>query len=681
MTEVRHGGGPGQLSRSRAQHLLENLREQIRNHDYRYYVLADPEVSDAEYDQLMRRLQALEKEHPDLVTPDSPTQRVGGFAPTDFKPVLHEEPMLSLDNVYTPDEFREWVARLRRFLNDRDPGEFMVEAKIDGVSLSLVYENNILATAATRGDGQIGENVTPNAKTIRTIPLRLPTDAPKRIEIRGEVYMDKKDFARFNEGEKKAGREPFANPRNMAAGSLRQKDSRVTARRPLKFFVHSIGLSGLDTKPPTQFECLGYAKRLGFQYPAIDQVVGGVEEAIRFYQDFESKRSSLPYEIDGLVVKVNDLGIHSKLGATTKSPRGAVAFKYTSTQATTVVKDVQFSVGRTGTITPVAEMEPVSCGGVTISSASLHNFEEVERLGVRVGDTVLIERAGEVIPHVIKVIPGKRRGGERPITPPKSCPVCKGHVVKEEDLVAYRCANPSCPAQIMRSLLHYASRDAMDIEGFGDKAVEQMVESGRVKDFADIYTLTKEDLLKLELFADKRAENLLEEIQESKVRPLSRLLNALGIPHVGEKMARILAERFGEMDRLEEASREDLEAVHEVGPILAEAISSFFRQPQVRNLLKRLDRAAVNFKEPKRPVRGDSPFAGKTVVFTGELPGATRSEAEAKVRELGGEAVSSVSKKTDFVVAGSEPGSKHDKAKKLGVRVLTPEEFFRMAKE
>ena len=655
----------------------EKLREDIRRADYRYYVLADPEISDAEYDALMRRLQQLEDAHPELRAPDSPTQRVGGFAPTDFAPVKHDPPMLSLDNTYNPEEFLEWVEKVKRAFKG-DPGEFVLEAKIDGVSMSLLYVDGRLKTGATRGDGETGEDVTPNVKTIRAVPLSLAAGAPKVLEVRGEVYMDKRDFRAFNESEKKAGREPFANPRNFAAGSLRQKDSRITARRPLRFFAHSMGRSEGAPAFKSHWEYLQYVKKLGFALPGIDAVCRDADEAVKAYRGFENRRESLPYEVDGLVVKVNSLENQRKLGFTAKSPRWAIAFKYASTQATTAVKDIIFSVGRTGTITPVADLEPVACGGVTISSASLHNFEEIERLGLRIGDTVLIERAGEVIPHVVKVVSSKRTGKEKPVVPPKACPVCGGKVVKEEELVALQCVNPSCPAQLKRSLAHFASRDAMDIEGLGEQVVEQVVERRMVKDFADIYDLRKEDLLQLELFADKRAENLIAAVRASKDRPLSRLLNALGIRQVGEKMARTLASRFKTLDALAAASEEELLKVEEVGPIVAESILSFFGQSQVKALLKRLKAHGLNLKEPERAAPQDSPVAGKTFVFTGELASMPRSEAEAKVRDLGGEASGSVSKKTSYVVVGRDPGSKADKARKLGVATLDEDAFLRL---
>ncbi len=659
---------------------VERLREEIRRHDWRYYVLASPEVSDAEYDRLMRRLEELEAAHPDLRTPDSPTQRVGGAVAEGFAPVRHATPMLSLENAYSPEEFMEWEARLHRVLKSEDRVEHVIEAKIDGISMSLLYVDGALSVAATRGDGETGEDVTANVRTIRSVPLKLRAEARGNLEIRGEVYMDKRDFARLNESMKQAGREPFANARNAAAGSLRQKDPKITAQRPLRFFAHSMGhYEGPAFR--SHWDYLQHVKGLGFAVPAINERAKDAASVVKFYKAFENERASLPYEIDGLVVKVNDLELQKRLGFTAKTPRWALAFKYPSTQATTVVKNVIFSVGRTGTITPAADLEPVPCAGVTISSASLHNFDEVARLDVRVGDTVLIERAGEVIPYVVKVITSKRTGDEKPVVPPARCPACGGKVVKEEGLVAIYCANPSCPAQLKRGLEHFAGRAGMDIEGLGEVVVNQLVDRGMIEDFADVYALKKEQLLTLDLFADKRAENLLAAVEASKARPLSRLLNALGIRQVGERLARTLADHFHTLDALAKAPAEELLKAEDVGPIVAESIAAFFGEPKVDALIRKLKRHGVNLTEPERPKVEGSPIEGKTFVFTGELTSMTRGQAEARVRELGGEAAGSVSKKTGYVVAGAEAGSKLEKAKKLGVTVLDEAAFLKLIGE
>lgn len=655
-----------------AQKEVDRLREHIRRHDHLYYVEDRPEITDAEYDKLMRRLQELEREHPDLVTPDSPTQRVGGAPSQKFKPIGHLLPMLSLDNAFTPDAIQEWDERVRKLLKGA-ACRYVVEAKIDGLSCALIYRNGLLEVGATRGDGETGEDVTANVKTIRAIPLRLETpDPPPLLEVRGEVYMTKKDFARMNEEETEAGREAFVNPRNTAAGALRQKDPKITASRPLRFFAHSIGQGTLEFG--AHWEYLQAMRKLGFPVTAILQRFDSIDAVIRFYETFEAKREKLAYEVDGLVVKVDDLRQQRLLGTTAKSPRWAIAFKYPAQQAATTVKRVWCSVGRTGTITPVAELEPVFVAGVTISSATLHNFDEVARLGVADGDKVLIERAGEVIPRVVKVV---EKGKGKKVSPPSQCPVCAGAVEKEEELVAYACVNPSCPAQIKRGLLHFASRDAMDIEGFGDVVVEQVVDKKLVADFAGIYALRKEDLLTLELFKDKKAENLLAQIAKSKEQPLSRLLYALGIRHVGEKTARVLAQRFPELDAVAGATEEELTAVKEIGPVVAATIRRFFDQSQVKGLLKRLKAAGVRTDEPKRETAG-LPLEGKTIVFTGEMEKMTRGQAEEKFRELGGEASNSVSKKTDFVVVGKEPGSKAEKAKKLGVKILDEAAFLKL---
>ena len=681
----RSFGMNSKLAKARAE--AEALRRDIRYYDYRYYALDDPEIPDAEYDKLYRKLKDLEEKYPEIVTPYSPTQRVSGTASSSFKPVQHDPPMLSLDNTYNAEEIREWAKRVGKGLKG-EPCPFMVEPKIDGLSLSLVYTDGSLKTAATRGDGETGEDVTANARTIQGLPHKIlgnppkPT-APKLIEIRGEVYITKKDFKKLNEEQKKKGEEPFANPRNAAAGSLRQKDPKITQQRKLRFLAHSFGKieSGFGPIPLTSQS--GFLKicdmfKIPF-FPKQTKRCNNIEEVIEFYNQQKDKIRELPYEVDGLVVKVDSIEQRRLLGQTAKSPRWAVAFKYPAPQVTTRVKNVIFSVGRTGVVTPVADLEPVPCGGVTISSASLHNFDEIGRLGLKVGDQVIVERAGEVIPKVVKVVSSVRTGIEKDIHIPKVCPVCKQPVVKEvEEDVAYRCVNPSCPAQIKRSLLHFASRDAMDIEGFGDAAVEQLVDGKKIRNFADIYSLKKEDLLQLELFADKKADNLLQNIEKSKSKPFSKLLYGLGIRHVGEKMARVLAKRFKSIEALQNASLETLQGIPDVGPIVTGSIRQFFGQTSVHSLLQKLKKAGLTMEEPDEQAGHPTPLAGKTLVLTGELENFSRSEAEGKVRELGGETSSSVSKKTSFVVAGSAAGSKLKKAKKLGIPILSEGEFLKL---
>ncbi len=654
---------------------ITRLREQIRRHDYRYYVLNQPEISDTEYDQLLRKLQELEARAPELITPDSPTQRVGGTADQTFAPVRHAVPMLSLENAFNEEEVHAWHERVRKGLGNHRPS-YTVELKIDGVGLALVYEDGQLVSAATRGDGTTGEDVAANAKTIRAIPLRLQGNAPRRFGVRGEVYMVREEFARYNEQASQRGEETFANPRNAAAGSLRQKDPQVTAMRPLRFFTHSYGVvDGLRFS--THWEFLQTCKSVGLPVTDRAQLCQSFEEALEHCRRLEALRAQLPYEVDGVVLKVNELALQERLGMTHKSPRWAIAFKFAAHQATTQIVEVVHSVGRTGTITPVAKLKPVSCGGVTIASATLHNYEEVERLGVKIGDRVVIQRAGDVIPQVVKVIEAKRNGKERAIRPPAKCPECGGEIAKEkEDEVAYRCISPLCPAQRLRAVLHFASRDAMDIEGMGEAVVEQLVERHLIEDAADVYQLTLDQLLTLELFAKKRAQNLLEAIQATKGRGLARALYGLGIRHVGEKAALDLARHFGSMDTLTQADTEQLEEVDGIGPIVSQAIVHTLRQQPMRRVIKKLEEAGVNMTEPKPS--GPRPLAHKTFVFTGELDTMSRNQAEALVRQLGGTTSSSVSRLTDYVVTGTSPGSKFKKAQQLGVKMLDEAQFKKL---
>ncbi|HOI41882.1 MAG TPA: NAD-dependent DNA ligase LigA, partial [Elusimicrobiales bacterium] len=525
--------------------------------------------------------------------------------------------------------------------------------------------------------GETGEDVTLNVRTIGAVPLVLPEGAPDDFEVRGEVYMDKADFGTLVKEALDAGEEPFVNPRNAAAGSLRQKDPAVTARRRLKFFAHSYGHLAAGSEPASHRDYLERCRELGFPVPSLSRVLESAEAVVKFYRDRSEKRDSLPYEIDGLVVKVNSLKQQKRLGFTAKSPRWAIAFKYPAQQAVTRVLGVEFSVGRTGVVTPVASLEPVKCGGVTISSATLHNFDEIARLGLKIGDRVVIERAGEVIPKVVRTDASARDGSERDIVPPKKCPSCGSELFKDEEEVALRCVNPSCPAQLRRSLLHFASRDAMRIEGLGESSVDQLLAKGLIKSFPDIYRLKKEDLLGLELFKEKKAENLLAEIAGSKARPLSRLIYALGIRHIGEKSGRVLAEHFGTMGVFMAAGPEELAKVPDVGPVVAEAIAGFFKSAATRAMIGELESLGLRMDEPERASSGNK-LDGRTFVFTGELKGMTRSEAQARVRELGGKETSSVSAKTSYVVAGADPGSKLDKARKLGVKILTEEEFLKL---
>jgi len=657
---------------------IEALRTEINRHERLYYVSDSPEISDGEFDALMNRLKALEAAHPELASEDSPTRRVGGERSNTFAPVPHRIPMLSLDNCYSPEEFLEWHERVKKGLKG-EPFELAVEAKIDGLSCSIEYEKGRLKRASTRGDGETGEDVTLNVRTIRSVPLRLDLSSPpKAFEARGEVYMDKKDFEALREAALAEGKKDIpVNPRNAAAGSLRQKDPGVTAARRLKFIAHSYGYLDGMVEPDSHWEYLNVCRGLGYNISTIgSRPCRSAEEVLAVYAEYAEKRFALPYEIDGLVIKVDSLKQRGLLGFTSKSPRWAIAFKYPAQQATTTVGSVDFSVGRTGAITPVAGLEPVKCGGVTISSATLHNFDEIARLGLRLGDRVVIERAGEVIPKVVKVLAEARNGSEKEIVPPKVCPACGSELFRDEEEVALRCVNPSCPVQFKRSLLHFASRDAMNIEGFGVSSTEQLVDKGLVKGFPDIYRLKKEDLLGLELFKDKKADNLLAQIAASKAQPLSRLIYALGIRHIGEKNARTLAQHFRTLPAFVAASPEELARISDVGPVIAEAVSEFFKSETTRNMVGELGQLGLRLDEPERAAGGK--FAGKTFVFTGELKTLTRDEAQARVRGLGGKETSSVSAKTSYVVVGADPGSKHAKAQKLGVPVLTEEEFLKL---
>ena len=658
---------------------IERLRETIRHHDYRYYVLNQPGISDAAYDQLMLELQRLEAQAPHLITPDSPTQRVGGIAEQTFRPVRHATPMLSLDNAFSEEELLAWQSRVAKGLPGASPS-YTVELKIDGVGLSLTYARGRLVSAATRGDGETGEDVTANARTIRSIPLRVNGEVPRRLEVRGEVYMTREAFERYNAQASRSGQETFANPRNAAAGSLRQKDPSVTAGRPLRFFVHS---HGAMEGPPlgSHWEFLEACRRWGLPVTEHAQTYRSFDEAMGQCRRLLQVRERLGYEADGVVIKVNERALQERLGMTMRSPRWAIAYKFPAHQATTKILDIAPSVGRTGIVTPVATLEPVACGGVTISSATLHNYDEVERLGVRIGDWVVVQRAGEVIPQVVKVIESHRSGSERAVAPPSRCPECQGEVAKEKaEDVAYRCLNPLCPAQVIRAVLHFGSRTAMDIEGLGDVVVEALVSRGLLRDVAGLYHLTQEQLLALPLFAERKAEKLLANIAASRARGLARVLYGLGIRHVGEKAARDLAERFGRIERLMDADQAALEQVEGIGPVVARSLRDFFQQPKARELIAALKAAGVKMAEAVRR-GGPQPLVKRTVVLTGELSGMTRAEAEARIRRLGGKTASSVSRKTSYVVAGASPGSKLAKAKAFGIKVLNEAQFKRLLRQ
>ena len=671
---------------------VERLRKIIRYHDYLYYVLDSPEISDAEYDQLLRELKNLEEQYPELITPDSPTQRVGirpdevpeGIPPhlaelaqKTFEEVRHSTPMLSLDNAMDETELRDWVKRVYKDLGT-EKVEFVCEPKLDGLAVELVYEEGFLRVAATRGDGLVGENVTENVRTVKAIPKVLE-GAPEYLEVRGEVYMTKEAFKRLNEKQRAAGEKEFANPRNAAAGSLRQLDPKVTAGRELDFFAYAHGIIR-GTEIRSQIALLDFYRRLGFPVPE-HQLCRSVEEIVQFYNRFLEARESLPYEVDGVVVKVNDFGQREALGVKARSPRWAIAFKFPPEQARTRLRDIIVQVGRTGALTPVALLEPVFVGGVTVSRATLHNPDEIKRKDIRIGDVVVVQRAGDVIPEVVRVVKEERTGTEREFSMPDRCPVCGAKIVRDPDEVVPRCPNRDCPAQVKESIIFFASRQAMDIEGLGRKTVEQFIEEGLLRRIADIYHLKekREEILKLEGWAEKSVDNLLAAIEASKKRPLARLINALGIRHVGERTAELLADHFGSIDAMMKASVEELEAVEEVGPIVARSIRAFFDDEHNRNLIEELRRAGVRMEQEKKEESvEESPFKGKTVVFTGELSSFSRSEAQELVKRLGGRPASSVSRRTDFVVVGENPGSKYRKALQLGVKTLTEDEFLAM---
>jgi len=656
---------------------IEALREQLRRHDYLYYVESQPQISDSEYDALMRQLAELEASHPLYKTDDSPTVRVGGGILEGFQTVRHRQKMLSLDNAYSFDELRDWQQRLCKGLGPGEKIEYVVELKIDGVSANLTYAQGKLVIGATRGDGETGEDVTANIKTIRAIPLALRSEEPPElVEIRGEIYMDTKEFKALNGQRRRQDLELFANPRNAASGSLKLLDTNLVAKRRLNFFAHSLGeYKGVSL--PTHWEYLERLRAWGVRTNPESKLCKDLDEVLSYCQAWQGQREELTYQIDGIVVKVNSIAQQKKLGFTLKSPRWAAAYKFPAHQATTEVLDIHFQVGRTGVITPTAKLKPVACAGVTIQNATLHNFDEIKRLNLKKGDRILIERAGEVIPKVVKVT---KHTGKEPVVIPAHCPVCGGKVIKEkEEDVAYRCINPSCPAQLERGLLHFACRQAMDIEGMGESVVGQLVKLKLVKNFADIYTLTEEDLRRLELFKDKKIHNLLLAIEHSKKQPLSRLVFALGIRHVGEKAAFVLAQYFRTLEKLASATRESFDGIYEVGPVMTDSIVDYFSQSETKKLITVLKKAGLNFVE-KVAQSEKTTLSGKTVVFTGELKDFTRLRAQELVRKLGGNASSVVSKGTDFLVAGENPGSKYDKAVKLGVLVIDEAKFKELVK-
>ncbi len=655
---------------------IEKLIEQIRRHDYLYYVLSQPEISDKEYDNLMSQLKELEEKYPGYKTNDSVTVRLSNGVLEGFKTVKHKEKMLSLNNTYSFKELKDWQARVCKGLAG-EKVEYAVELKIDGLSANISYRQGKLSIGATRGDGQTGEDVTANIKTIRSIPLvLLGSDFPDFIEIRGEVYMEINDFKILNKEREKLGEVLFANPRNAASGSLKLLDTAVVAKRKLNFFAHSLG-EYKGNVIQTQLEFLSYLKIWGVRTNPQSRLCGNLNQIIEYCQYWQEQREKLGYEIDGVVIKVNNLALQKRLGFTSKSPRWAVAYKFPARQATTEVLKININVGRTGVITPTAELKAVECSGVIIRNATLHNFDEIKRLNIKEGDRVLIERAGDVIPKVVKVVASL---GRKSFQIPKVCPECLGKVIKEkEEDVAYRCINSACPAQLERRLLHFVSRPAMDIEGMGEAVVSQLIKLKLVRNFADIYKLNEFDLAKLELFKEKKINNLIEAIKKSKEKPLSRLVFALGIRHVGENAAYILAKHFITMDKLINAKKDDFDAIYEVGPVIAGSVKDYFSQSSTRKMLEELKNLGLSLREELIKTKV-TPLTGKTIVFTGELIGFSRSQAEEIVRKFAGNVSSSVSKNVNFVVTGDNPGSKFDKAKKLGVKIISEKEFVEMIK-
>jgi len=666
-----------------AEKKIESLREKIRHHEYLYYVLDHPEIGDAEFDKLMQQLKDLEAEHPSLVAPDSPTQRVGGKPREGFVKVPHSSPMLSLDNTYSEEELRDWERRVHELSGRRDV-DYVCELKLDGMSLALIYQDGKLVRGVTRGDGSIGEDVTLNVRTVRSVPLSISTEKLKKagipadFEVRGELLMPTAAFKKLNEQRERDGLPTFANPRNFTAGTVRQLDATVTARRPLDYFSYMLLVDG-RTYFDLHSKTLNALDGAGFKVNQNRKLVHSMDEVWEFIRAWEEKRDSLPYEIDGIVVKVNRTALQDELGFTGKAPRWAIAYKYAARAGITKLENVRWQVGRTGKLTPVAELAPVLIGGTTVRNATLHNMDEIERLGVKIGDWVQVERGGDVIPKVAKVIDDDNKDhprGKGTVAVPEKCPVCGTKVVRTEGEVDFRCINANCPAKLLGTILHFASRGVMNIDGMGESLVNQLIERGLVKNVADIYALTKRDLLSLDRFADKSAQNILDEIENSKKLPLERIIYGLGIRFVGERTAQFLAEHFGSMDALASATVEELQGVDEVGPRIADSIAEFFSLPANRKLVERLGAAGLAFKGKKKE-RGTK-LAGKTFVLTGTLAHLTRDQAKKMIEDAGGKVTGSVSKKTDYVVAGSDAGSKLDKARELGVAVIDEKEMGKL---
>ena len=660
------------MNKNDAKKQIQKLRDEINYHNYQYYVENNPVISDYEYDMLLKQLEALETQYPDLISPDSPTQRVGGEPAKGFTTVEHKIPMLSLDNAYSYEELQEFDERVKKVVTDV---EYICEPKIDGVSISLIYENGVFKRGATRGDGIKGDDITSNLRTIRSIPLRLQGSELQNAEIRGEVYFPISSFKKFNKEQEKKGEQVFANPRNAAAGSLRQLDPRIVASRPLDTYLYYISYADKDFK--SQQNSLETLRTAGFRVNPLIKKTGSIQEAILYCKSLETKRESLDYEIDGVVLKVNSFTQQRQLGSTIKHPRWAIAFKFTAKQATTRLKDIVIQVGRTGTLTPVAILEPVQVGGVTVSRATLHNFDELKRKDIRIGDMVLVERSGDVIPQVVKSISEKRTGEEKARAIPRKCPVCGSEVIRTLDEVAVRCPNKQCPARLKWRIEYFASRDAMDIDHLGGQTIDKLIEKGLIEDIADVYALTEHDILQLEGFKDKSVQNLLDSIEKSKQQGLARLIYGLGIRHVGKYAAQILAAQYQSIDELASKTAEELTQIHGLGDKTAEAIATFFATEENIELINKLKGIGIKTKETKK----EGPLAGKKFVFTGGLATLSRPDASDLVMKKGGMVASAVGKDIDYVVVGSDPGSKYEKAKKLGLTILDENQFKKLVGE
>jgi DNA ligase (NAD+) len=656
---------------------IEELRETINHHNYRYYVLDSPEISDAEYDELMKELRQLEAEHPELVTPDSPTQRIGAPPVEAFGVVEHPQPLLSLANAFSYEELAAWHKRVSNLLGGRK-FDLVCEPKIDGLAVALTYVDGLLVTGATRGDGYRGEDITQNLRTIRSIPLSVPKEAPPRFEVRGEVYLPKAGFKKLNEERAKEGLPLFANPRNAAAGSVRQLDSSITAKRPLDIFIYGLGWAEGKAVPDTHWEIMQYLKSLGFKINPHIALRHSLDEVEKYYQSWLESREKSPYEADGIVAKVNSIALQQELGTVAHEPRWALAYKFPAIQGVTKLIDIGINVGRTGSLNPYAILEPVRVGGVVISSAALHNEEDIHRKDIRIGDWVVVQRAGEVIPEIVEPIVSRRTGKEKIFHMPGRCPVCGSEVIKAEGEAMHRCTNAACPSQALERIKHFVSRGAMDIDGVGEKLCQALFEARLVKDAADLYYLTKEQLLGLERMADKSVSNVLSSIERSKDRPLARVIFALGILHVGEQYAELLAQQFHSIDQLAEASQEGLSTIPSIGPRIAESIVAFFRQEGNSQIIEKLKKRGVRLEREKvkEAKPEELPLAGREFVLTGRLESLSRSEAEAKIKALGGKAGSDVTKKTSYVVVGADPGSKLAKAEKLGAKTLSEAQFL-----